>query len=80
MLLWGETAQGHIRARPSPAHSLKTCQLHQALNAFVVDAQSHVAQLGLYTGAPVGAIAHGVYLANALSRHAIVDATPAGGA
>lgn len=59
--------RGH-QVAPSPAPALQTCEFHQALNALVVDAQTHVAQLSLHAGAPISAVAHDMDLANALSH------------
>jgi hypothetical protein len=51
---------------------------HQPFNSLVIDTQTHVAQLSLHTGTPVGAIAHNVDLPNALRHDSVVDAALTG--
>lgn len=71
------SVRGHHIA-PSPAHTTQFGLAHQPFNSLVIDTQPHVPQLSLYTGTPVGAIAHQMDLANAPGYGSVVNATLTG--
>ncbi len=71
------SVRGHHKA-PSPAHATQFGLAHQPFNSLVIDTQTHVAQLSLHTGTPVGAIAHNVDLSNALRHDSVIDAALTG--